>query len=91
MLARVGIKVTLNAQTKSKHFDKILKKSNNNTSLFLLGFSPETADAMATFLPVMTMTLEGSGAWNGGRYTNPKIEQLVSQIRVEMDQRSAGS
>ena len=25
MLARVGIKVTLNAQTKSKHFDKILK------------------------------------------------------------------
>ncbi|HVP60017.1 MAG TPA: ABC transporter substrate-binding protein [Myxococcaceae bacterium] len=85
MLARVGVKVTLNAQTKSKHFDKILKKSNNNTSFFLLGFSPETADAMATLLPVMTMKLEGSGAWNGGRYTNPRVEELVTRIRVEMD------
>ena len=85
MLARVGIKVTLNAQTKSKHFDKILRPSNNNTSLYLLGFSPETADAMATFVPVMTMTLEGSGAWNGGRYSNPQVEKLVAQIRVEMN------
>ena len=86
MLARVGIKVTLNAQTKSKHFDKILRKSNNNTSLFLLGFSPETADAMATFVPTMTMKGEGAGAWNAGRYTNPKVEELVEQIRVEMNQ-----
>ena len=85
MLARVGVKVTPNFQTKSKHFDKILKASSNNTSFFLLGFSPETADAMATLLPVMTMKLDGSGAWNGGRYSNPKVEELVSQIRVEMD------
>jgi peptide/nickel transport system substrate-binding protein len=28
---------------------------------------------------------EGSGAWNGGRYTNPRIEELIGQIRVEMD------
>jgi peptide/nickel transport system substrate-binding protein len=85
MFARIGVKVTLNAQTKSKHFDKILKASNNNTSLFLLGFSPETADAMATILPVLSMKAPGSGAWNGGRYSNPKIEELVTKIRVEMN------
>jgi len=85
MMARSGIKVTLNAQTKSRHFDKILRKSNNNTSFFLLGFSPEIGDAMATILPVMTMTLEGSGAWNAGRYSNPRVEELAKQIRVEMN------
>jgi peptide/nickel transport system substrate-binding protein len=85
MLARVGIKVSLNAQTKSKHFDKILKASNNNTSFFLLGFSPETADAMVALLEVMTMKLDGSGGWNCGRYTNPKVEELVREIRTEMD------
>jgi len=85
MFARIGVKATLNAQTKSKHFVKILQPSNNNTSLFLLGFSPETADAMVTILEVLSMKAPGSGAWNCGRYSNPKIEELVTKIRVEMN------
>ena len=41
---------------------------------------------MATFVPTMTMKGEGAGAWNAGRYSNPKVEELVDQIRVEMNQ-----
>jgi peptide/nickel transport system substrate-binding protein len=85
MLARVGIKATLNLQTKSKWLDKILKKSNYNTSLFLLGWHPVTIDALATFLPVMTLKAEGGGTFNGGRYSNPRLEELLQQARVEMN------
>jgi len=85
MLARVGIQARLNLQTKSKHFDKILKPSNNNTSLYLLGYGTVTHDALGTFLAVMTLKGAGSGFWNAGRYSNPRMEELVQQARVEMD------
>ncbi|HET9158737.1 MAG TPA: ABC transporter substrate-binding protein [Myxococcaceae bacterium] len=85
MLARVGIKATLNLQTKSKWLDKILKKSNYNTSLFLLGWHPVTIDALATFLPVMTLKAEGGGTFNAGRYSDPRLEDLLQQARVEMN------
>jgi len=85
MLARVGIQVSLNLQTKSKWLDKILKKSNNNTSLFLLGWFPPTVDAWGTFFPTMTLKVEGGGTFNAGRYSNPRIEDLVQQARVEMN------
>jgi peptide/nickel transport system substrate-binding protein len=85
MFARVGIQARLNLQTKSKYFDKILKTSDFNTSLFLLGWAPVTQDALGVFLPVMTLKAAGGGAWNAGRYTNPKLEELVQWARVEMN------
>jgi len=85
MLARVGVHVTLNAQTKSKWFDKILKKSNNNTSFFLLGWGTVALDASMTFLPLVLMKGEGAGTFNAGRYSNPSVEELMAQARVEMN------
>ena len=85
MMARVGIQARLNLQTKSKHLDKILKRSDFNTSLFMLGWAPVTQDALGVFLPVMALKAEGSGAFNAGRYTNPKVEELVKSARMEMN------
>ena len=85
MLARIGIKVTLNAQTKSKWIDKTGRKQNNNTSFYLLGWTPNTYDAHNAFLNVMALHGDGAGVWNHGHYTNPKVEQLVAAIAVEMD------
>jgi len=83
MLGRVGIRVTLNAQSKSKWLDKILRKSNNNTSLHLLGWGATNVDAMTTFLSVMTLDQPGSGTFNAGRYHDPRFEKLVAAAGVE--------
>ena len=40
MLTRVGIKVNLLAQTKSKYFGKILLQAGNQTSMYMLGWTP---------------------------------------------------
>ena len=85
MLGRVGIRVTLNAQTKSKHFDKVLRKSNNNTSFHLLGWQPLNLDAMSTLVSLLVLDMPGSGVWNTGRYHNPRFEELASAARVEMN------
>jgi len=86
MLERVGIDVTLNAQTKSLHFNKIGQAQKNNTSFFMLGWTPGSYDAYNPLQNLMTMDGKGQGTWNCGRYTNPRVEQLTDEIAVEVDE-----
>jgi peptide/nickel transport system substrate-binding protein len=86
MLARIGIKATLNAQTKGLHFDKIGLKQKNNTSFYLLGWTPGTYDGLNPLVNLMTVEGKGHGTWNCGKYTNPRIEELTKKIAVEVDQ-----
>jgi peptide/nickel transport system substrate-binding protein len=86
MLERVGIKVTLNAQTKSLHFNKIGGTQKNNTSFYMLGWTPGSYDAYNALQNLMTMDGAGQGTWNSGRYSNPKVEELTDRIAVEVDE-----
>jgi peptide/nickel transport system substrate-binding protein len=85
MLERIGIDVTLNAQTKSLHLDKIGQASGNDTSFYMLGWTPSSFDAYDPLQNLMTMDGEAQGTWNCGRYSNPKLEVLTDQIAVEID------
>ncbi len=86
MLERIGIDVTLNAQTKSLHFNKIGQSSGNNTSFYMLGWTPGSYDAYNALQNLMTMDGEAQGTWDCGRYSNPKVEELTDQIAVEIDE-----
>lgn len=82
MLARIGIKVSLLAQTRTKYFEKILSR---NTTFSLLGWQPLSYDAHST-LQETTYTPSGkSGTYNVGNYSNPKIDALTDAIEVEAD------
>ena len=87
-LARVGIKIELNAQPKSKYFAKVSPQSGNDTSFYLLGWTPTTIDAdNALFNLVHSFDKDsGAGQFNYGHYSNPKIDELVGQIENETDQ-----
>lgn len=87
MLERIGISVTLNAQTKSLHFNKIGTAEGNNTSFFMLGWTPGSFDAFNPLQNLMTMDAEGHGSWNAGRYSNPEVEALTAQIAVTVDEK----
>jgi peptide/nickel transport system substrate-binding protein len=86
MLERVGIKVTLNAQTKSLHFNKIGQAQKNNTSFYMLGWTPGSYDAYNPLQNLMTMSGKGQGTWNCGRWTHPEVEKLTDMIAVEVDE-----
>lgn len=85
MLERVGIKVTANFQTKSKHFNKIGRAEKNNTSFFMLGWTPGSYDALNPLMQLMTTGKPGHGDWNCGQYHNPRVDALTEQIKTEMD------
>jgi peptide/nickel transport system substrate-binding protein len=82
MLARVGIKVNLLAQTRTKYFEKILSR---NSSFSIVGWQPLSYDAHST-LQETTVTPSGKlGTYNVGNYSNPKIDELTAAIEVESD------
>jgi len=87
-LARVGIKVQLDAQPKSKYFAKVSPQSGNDTSFYLLGWTPSTMDAHnVLFNLVYTFDKDkNSGQFNYGHYSNPKIDALTDKIVEETDQ-----
>ncbi len=88
MLERIGVDVTLNAQTKSLHFNKIGRAEGNNTSFYMLGWTPGSYDALNVLQNIITLGEEGSGqgAWNSGRYSNERVEELHDLIAVTVDE-----
>jgi peptide/nickel transport system substrate-binding protein len=86
MLRRIGIDVQLNAQTRSLHFNKIGATDGFNTSFYMLGWTPGSFDSLNALHNLMTLNGPGRGAWNSGKYSNPEVERLTTQIEGEMDQ-----
>ncbi|MDP1724350.1 MAG: ABC transporter substrate-binding protein [Alphaproteobacteria bacterium] len=84
MLAKINIKVELNAQPKSKFIPKILSR---DTSMYLFGWTPMSLDAYDP-LSTLVQTVEGNikGLYNLGKYSNPTLDALIDKIRIEIDQ-----
>ena len=85
MLSQVGIRVTPNIVSQSAYFPKIQKY---DTSMYLLAWGAATYDALynlQALLHTNTGTQTGNGDSNYGRYSNPKMDELIAKIKVETD------
>lgn len=82
-LARVGVKVNLQAETKGTYFPKVLRR---DTSFYLLGWTPSTYDSHDV-LNALTRCVDdkGAGQFNLGAYCNPKLDELTLKIQAETD------
>ena len=86
MLAKIGVKVDLLAQTKSKYFGKVLAQNNYDTSFFLLGWTPSTFDSHNPISALMACRKDSRGAFNLGGYCNQRVHELTDLIQSETDQ-----
>lgn len=85
MMARVGVKIDLNAQTKSKFFNKI-NAPNYDTDFYMLGWTPATYDAHNVLYTLLGTRNGKRGEVNNGGYSNPTLDTLIDKIGVETDQ-----
>jgi peptide/nickel transport system substrate-binding protein len=85
MLAQIGIKVDLQARSKTLHFPKLQKK---DSSFFLLGWGVPTLDShyVFTFLYQTNDAAKKVGSWNYTGYSNPKMDALIDGMLKEVDQ-----
>ena len=85
MLARIGVRVTLNAQTRARFFAEV-NAPRYNTSFYLLGWTPATVDAHDVLFNLLGTRDGTRGVFNNGGYSNPKLDELTDRIQVETDQ-----
>jgi len=85
MLAKVGIKVKLNAMPRAQYFPKLEKY---DTSFYMLGWGGSITDAQTMLDPIMhspPTAKSSKGSWNFGRFSNAKLDQLIDAAAVETD------
>ncbi len=82
-LAKIGVKVNLQAEPKATYFPKVLKRE---TSFYMLGWTPSTYDAHNVLNALIHCVEEkGAGQFNLGAYCNPKVDELTAKIQSETD------
>ena len=88
MLARVGVKVDLNAEPKSKFFASISAAGGFDSSFYLLGWTPSTLESFNVFQYIMGCR-DPKTNWGGnnvGGYCNPKVDALARKALEEPDE-----
>jgi peptide/nickel transport system substrate-binding protein len=82
MLAQIGIRATFQPWPTATFFPRLTQAT---ASFFEFGWSPLT-DAWPTLYAIVhTYGAEGAGTFNGGRYSNPKLDQVIDAMRIEPD------
>jgi peptide/nickel transport system substrate-binding protein len=84
MLARIGIKADLLAQTRAKFFGKI-NAPRYETSFYMLGWTPGTQDALDMIKALCLTRKDKNGVFNTGGYSNPELDKLAGDIQVELN------
>jgi peptide/nickel transport system substrate-binding protein len=91
MLAKIGVKVNLRAQTRNLYFAKILRKNDykpGETSFFMLGWSPATTYDVHNVFEQLIQTpsaMSKKGLFNAGGYSNPALDKLADTMEQETD------
>jgi peptide/nickel transport system substrate-binding protein len=87
MLARIGIKVTLNAMPKAKYFEKAGQTKKYDSSFNMLGWTPGSGDAWNVLNNIVACRdADGKGGtFNYGGYCSKEITDLAAKILVEGD------
>jgi peptide/nickel transport system substrate-binding protein len=88
MLAKVGVKIDVLAQPKSKYFAKVLAQNGYDTSFYLLGWTPGSIDShnvLQNLLACQNAETK-AGQFNLGGYCNPELDQLADRVAAETDQ-----
>ncbi|HZA94803.1 MAG TPA: ABC transporter substrate-binding protein, partial [Burkholderiaceae bacterium] len=82
MLAQVGIRVSFQPSPSSIFFPKLTQAQS---SFFEFGCTPGTDPWAMLNNVIRSWDAAGSGTFNGGRYSDPKLDALIDAIRVEPD------
>lgn len=84
MLAKVNIKVTLNSQSKTKHFP-LIEKNPPETDFFLLGWGVPTYDSHYIFTFLYGGREGKEGAFNATRLNDPDLNKRIQSLTSETD------
>jgi len=82
MWARVGVRTAVRAQPLAPFFAQIQR---DDVSVYLLGWGVPALDALYSFQSLVATRngAQGDGIWNYGRYSNPRMDALITRMKTE--------
>jgi peptide/nickel transport system substrate-binding protein len=84
MWAKIGVQANLTAQTKSIYFNKALA---GECDIWMLGWATlPMMDSYSVLSQILSSSREQLGLYNPGGYVNPRIDELVDKVAVELDE-----
>lgn len=88
MLARIDVKVKLNAVPKAKYFEKAGPTKKYDSSFNLLGWTPGSLDSLNILTNIAgCRDADGKGGtFNYGGWCDPRITDLAGKVATENDQ-----
>jgi peptide/nickel transport system substrate-binding protein len=86
MWAQINVKVKVNAMPRAQYFPKI---QNYDTSFYMLGWGVPTFDSQYALQSLIRTVVPktADGDYNLGKYSNPKVDELVDKLKTETDVR----
>ncbi len=83
MLAKIGVKVKVNAIPRAQYFPKMQRLE---MSFCMLGWGGATTDAIFTLQPVLhSRNDQGDGDYNWGNYRDPEFDAMVDSAKGDTD------
>ena len=84
MLAQINVNVKVNAMPRAIYFPKI---QNFDSSFYMLGWGVPTFDSQYAVESLLHTLIPktADGDYNLGRYSNPKVDALIDQLKTEVD------
>jgi peptide/nickel transport system substrate-binding protein len=84
MWAKIGVQANLTAQTKSIYFNKALA---GECDIWMLGWATlPMMDSYSVLSQMLSSSREQFGLYNPGGYLNPRVDELVDKVAVELDE-----
>ncbi|WP_300301905.1 ABC transporter substrate-binding protein [Ferrovibrio sp.] len=93
MLAKIGVKINLVAQTRGKYFAQILRTASDiekspQIAFYMLGWSPGATYDVHNVFEALIQTPSAKtkkGLFNAGGYSNAKFDELADKVEQETD------
>ncbi|MFP4138449.1 MAG: ABC transporter substrate-binding protein [Halomonas sp.] len=83
MLARIGITVDLEAQTRSVHFAELAREEYD---FYMLGWGVPTMDSEYVFNYLYHTKDDDRGSWNFTGYSDERVDELTREMGSEIDE-----
>lgn len=82
MWSRVGVRTSVKAQPLAPYFAQLQR---DDTSIYLLGWGVPMLDALYSFQSLLATRngAQGDGIWNYGRYSNPRMDELITRMKTQ--------
>ena len=89
MLARINVRIAVNAMPKARYFAKVGEGGSYDSSFNLLGWTASSFDSWNVLfnLAACRNAKTGAGRFNYGGYCNPKLDGLAREILTETEEK----